>query len=140
MTKTKSNLCDDLKYSTLIDRSLRPVGRLLNVKSKGDFINYMLVEELADKRLQLLQNFRGLKLLWPLEVDDKKPPSMETIVCSRKPSTVNAIYVFMDLVQPPTSPDELQAKAYGLFVTFVMGYTDCTGKVHVMVTYDTRVL
>lgn len=46
----------------------------------------------------------------------------------------------MDLAQPPTSPDELQAKTYGLFVTFVMGYTDCTGKVHVMVTYDTSAL
>lgn len=65
---------------------------------------------------------------------------METIVCSREPFTLNVIYVFMDLVQPPTSPDELQAKAYDLFVTFVMGYTDCTGKVHVMVTYDTRAL
>ena len=98
----------------------------------------MLVAELADKRLQLLQNFRGLKLLWPLEVDDTKPPSMETIVCSREPSTLNVIYVFMDLVQLPTSPDELQAKAYGLFVTFVMGYTDCTGKVHVMIHVHSR--
>ena len=57
-----------------------------------------------------------------------------------KPYTLNVIHVFMDLAQPPTSPDELQAKTYGLFVTFVMGYTDCTGKVHVMVTYDTSTL
>lgn len=65
---------------------------------------------------------------------------METIVCNREPFTLNVIYVFMDLVQPPTSPDELQAKEYGLFVTFVMGYTDCTGKVHVKLTYDTHAL
>ena len=28
------------------------------MKSKGDFVSHMLVEELVGKRLQLLQNFR----------------------------------------------------------------------------------
>ena len=68
--KTKSNLGNDLKYGTLIDRSLRPVGRLLNVKSKG---------VLRVCRPQLLQKVRELKLLWPLEVDDPKPPSMDNV-------------------------------------------------------------
>ena len=32
---------------------------------------------------------RGSKLLWPLEVDDTKPPTMETIVCHRELCTLN---------------------------------------------------
>ena len=73
--KTKSNLGNDLKYGTLIDRPLRPVGRLLNVKSKG---------VLRVCRPQLLQKVRELKLLWPLEVDDQKPPSMDDVNFDRK--------------------------------------------------------
>lgn len=53
-----NSLLDDPKYSTIVNHSGWPVGRVLNLKSKGDFITSILVEELVDKRIQLLQNFR----------------------------------------------------------------------------------
>ena len=40
-------LCDEPKFSTVFDRSGWPIGRVLNMKSKADFVTYMLVEELV---------------------------------------------------------------------------------------------
>ena len=101
-----------------------PVGRLLNVKSKGDFINYMLVEQLVDKRLQLLQNLReGLNYFGLLKLMTKSPQLWKQLFVTENSAPLTAD-VFMDLVQPPTSLDEMQAKAYGLFVTFVMDHME----------------
>lgn len=38
----------------------------------------------------------------------------------------------MNLVEPPTEPDELQAKAYELFLEFSKDHVDCTGKVNTL--------
>ena len=86
------------------------------------------------KKSENLSYFGLLKLM------TQSPHLWKPLFVAVKPYTLNVIYVFKDLAQPPTSPDELQAKTYGLFVTFVMGYRDCTGKVNVMVTYDTSAL
>lgn len=95
----------------------------------------MLVEELVDKRLQLLQNLReGLKYFGLLKLMTQSLQLWKQLFVTENSAPLTAD-VFMDLVQPPTSLDELQAKAYGLFVIVVMDHMDCTGKVHIMVTY-----
>lgn len=53
-----NSLLDDLNYSIIVDRFGWLVGRVLNLKLKGDFIIFILVEEFVDKRIQFLQNFR----------------------------------------------------------------------------------
>ena len=104
------------------------------MKSKGDFINYMLVEELVDKRLQLLQNLReGLNHFGLLKLMTQGPQLWKTLFVTEGPTPLTAD-VFLDLVKPPAAPDDLQAKAYDLFVAFVKDHVDCTSKV--VVTYD----
>ena len=78
----------------------------------------MLVEELVDKRLQLLQNLReGLNYFGLLKLMTQSPQLWKQLFVTENSAPLTAD-VFMDLVQPPpASLDELQAKAYGLFVT-----------------------
>ena len=120
-------LCDEPKFSTVIDTSGWPIGRVLNVKSKGDFVTYMLVEELVGKRLQLLQNFReGLDYFGLMGMIKANPSLWKPLFVREKPEPLSAD-TFMSLVEPPSGLQELQARAYGFFVEFVKGYTKCKG-------------
>lgn len=127
-----NSLLDDPKYSTIVNRSGWPVGRVLNLKSKGDFITSILVEELVDKRIQLLQNFReGLDHFSLLKLMKESPNLWKPFFLTEGPTPLSAD-VFMNLVEPPTEPDELQAKAYELFLEFSKDHVDCTGKVNTL--------
>ena len=95
-----NSVCDVPKYSTIIDRSGWPIGRLLNLKSKGDFITNILVEELVGKRMFV---------------------TGEPALLS--PDT------FINLVKPPSHLDDVQGKAYALFMEFIKCHMGCTGKV-----------
>ena len=110
-----NSVCDVPKYSTIIDRSGWPIGRLLNLKSKGDFITYILVEELVGKRIQLLQNFReGLDYFGLIRLIKESQHCWDT---------------FISLVKPPSHLDDVQGKAYALFMEFIKCHMGCTGKV-----------
>ena len=123
-----SNLYDQPKFSTLIDRSGWPIGRVLNMKSKGDFVTYMLVEELVGKRLQLLQNFReGLDYFGLVGMMKENASLWKPLFVTEKQVPLSAD-AFISLVEPPSGHDELQARAYALFIEFIKGHKECTGK------------
>ena len=106
----------------------------MNVKSKGDFVTYMLVEELVGKRLQLLQNFReGLDYFGLVGMIKANPSLWKPLFVTENPEPMSAD-TFMSLVEPPSGLEELQARAYAFFVDFVNGYTKCKG------TFDCRFL
>lgn len=105
----------------MIDRSGWPIGRVLNMKSKGDFVSHMLVEELVGKRLQLLQNFReGLDYFGLVGMIKENPSLWEPV-----PLSADA---FISLFECPSSREELQARAYALFREFVKAHEECIGK------------
>jgi len=98
------------------------------MKSKGDFVTYMLVEELVGKRLQLLQNFReGLDYFGLVGMIKENPSLWKPLFVTEKRVPLSAD-AFISLVEPPSGHDELQARAYALFIEFIKGQTECTGK------------
>jgi len=96
------------------------------MKSKGDFVTYMLVEELVGKRLQLLQNFReGLDYFGLVGMIKENPSLWKPLFVTEKRVPLSAD-AFISLVEPPSGHDELQARAYALFIEFIKGHTECT--------------
>ena len=82
----------------MIDRSGWPIGRVLNMKSKGDFVSHMLVEELVGKRLQLLQNFReGLDLFGLVGMIKENPSLWEPLFVTKEPVTVRVTCTSYDV-------------------------------------------
>lgn len=89
-----TSLCDVPEYSTIIDPPGWPVGKMLNLKSKSDFLTYILVEELVGKRIQLLQNFReGLNYFGLIKMINENPALWETMFVAEKTSTVGCRYI-----------------------------------------------
>ena len=124
-----NSVCDVPKYSTIIDRSGWPIGRLLNLKSKGDFITYILVEELVGKRIQLLQNFReGLDYFGLIRLIKESPGLWKPMFVTGEPALLSPD-TFISLVKPPSHLDDMQGKAYALFMEFIKCHMGCTGKV-----------
>lgn len=112
----------------MIDRSGWPIGRVLNIKSKGDFVSHMLVEELVGKRLQLLQNFReGLDYFGLVGMIKENPSLWEPLFVTKEPVPLSAD-AFISLFECPSSREELQARAYALFREFVKAHEECIGK------------
>ena len=98
------------------------------MKSKGDFVTYMLVEELVGKRLQLLQNFReGLDYFGLVGMMKENASLWKPLFVTEKQVPLSAD-AFISLVEPPSGHDELQARAYALFIEFIKGHKECTGK------------
>ena len=124
-----NSVCDVPKYSTIIDRSGWPIGRLLNLKSKGDFITYILVEELVSKIIQLLQNFReGLDYFGLIRLIKESPNLWKPMFVTGEPALLSPD-TFINLVKPPSHLDDVQGKAYALFMEFIKCHMGCTGKV-----------
>lgn len=112
----------------MVDRSGWPIGKVLNMKSKGDFVTHMLVEELVGKRLQLLQSFReGLDYLGFVGMIKENPSLWEPLFVTKEPVPLSAD-AFISLFECPSIWEELQARAYALFREFVKGHEECTGK------------
>ena len=98
------------------------------MKSKGDFVTHMLVEELVGKRLQLLQNFReGLDYFGLVGMIKENPSLWEPLFVTKETVPLSAD-AFISLFECPSIQEELQARAYALFREFVKGHEECTGK------------
>ena len=79
------------------------------MKSKGDFVTYMLVEELVGKRLQLLQNFReGLDYFGLVGMMKENASLWKPLFVTEKqvPLSPDA---FISLVEPPSGHDEVRS-------------------------------
>ena len=75
----------------MIDRSGWPIGRVLNMKSKGDFATHTLVEEVLGKCLQLLQNFReGLDYFGLMGMIKENPSLWEPLFVTKEPMPLSA--------------------------------------------------
>lgn len=97
------------------------------MKSKADFVTYMLVEELVGKRLQLLQNFRdGLNYFGLVTMLTEKPSLWKPLFVTENQAPLSAD-TFISLVEPPSGVNELQERAYALFIEFVKRHTESSG-------------
>ena len=120
-------LCDVPEYCTIIDQSGWPVGKPLCMKTKNDFITYILDEELLGKRMQLLQNFReGLDHFGLVKLMQAKPDLWESFFVTNNQSKLDAD-TLISLVDPTLNLGDDEAKAFAFFIDFIKDHAFCTG-------------
>lgn len=97
------------------------------MKTKNDFITYILVEELLGKRMQLLQKFReGLDHFGLIKLMQAKPDLWESFFVTNNQSKLDA-ETLISLVDPPLNLDDDEAKAFAFFIDFFKDHAFCTG-------------
>ena len=127
-----SNLQDEHKFCSIVDRSGWPIVCVINMKSRFDFISQILMEEWFDKQLSALKNFRegldhfGLLCLMERNPDTWKPLFMKDDASSSKHITAGK-FLSLVLSEPKT---DMEKRAYSQFVHFVNKVDNLSGTVY----------
>ena len=124
-------MLDDPINCAIVDRSGWPVGRVINMLSRVDFISQLLIEELFDKRLSALTSFReGLNHFGLLDLIKQNPDVWRPMFTRGKEGAVYAhisANEFLSLIQSAPGSDA-EKNAYSLFVQFLHKAENLNGK------------
>ncbi|XP_028412592.1 uncharacterized protein LOC114535489 [Dendronephthya gigantea] len=116
-----SNLLDEPRFSSIVDRSGWPVGRVLSIKSRVDFISQILIEELYDKRLPSLISFKeGLDHFGLIKFIQMSPDTWKPFFVANDGSQEISLTAkkFLSLVQSDPKSDE-EKITYSYFGDFL---------------------
>lgn len=127
-------LLDDPLFCAIVDRSGWPVERAINLRSRVDFINQILIEELFDKRLSALNSFKeGLDHFGLLTLIARDPDQWKPMFSRQKGTGVYgnlSASDFLSMVQS-TPKSDAEKNAYSNFVQFIKKAADLTGRLFI---------